>query len=150
MIGFADTDGGSHALLVLVDHNLSGRAKDAWLADDLDQTVTAWRTTQDEHIQIEEVPVDEALSRLHDAMARTDAAPSHTDGRTDDFGEHRAPIWGRLRRAGLGPGRVEDRCLPPGERPAVVAGFLTSERGREVVADHEDDDRLDVVVDLGQ
>jgi hypothetical protein len=143
MIGFAapdDAPDGGHALLVLVDHNLSGRAKDAWLADDLDETVKAWRSAQEERIRIEEVPADEAMRRLYDAMARTEAAPQRADERTEDFAEHRALIWGRLRRAGLGEAPVEDRTLPPADRRAIVADFLASEPGRAVVVEHDDID----------
>jgi hypothetical protein len=143
IIGFDGQDDDaddSHALLVLVDHNVSGRAKDAWLADDLDETVEAWRSAQETQIRIEEIPADEAMRRLHDAMARTDAAPEHTDERTEDFAEHRALIWGRLRRAGLGEAAVEDRTLPPAERRAIVADFLASEPGHAVVVEHDDVD----------
>lgn len=103
-----DADDSRHALLVLVDHNLSGRVKDAWLADDLDETVDAWRSIQERHIRIEEIPADEAMRRLHDAMALTEATPAPSDERTEDFAEHQALIWGRLRRAGFGAERRDE------------------------------------------
>ncbi len=142
IIGFGaeHADDSSHALLVLVDHNLSGRVKDAWLTDDLDETVDAWRSTQEAGIRIEEIPADAAMRRLHDAMARTETASERSDERTEDFTEHRALIWGRLRRAGLDAVSVEGRALPPDDRRVIVADFLASPPGGEVVAENADVD----------
>lgn len=46
IVGFAQPgEAGEHAIVALVDHNLSGQAKDAWIAGDLDEVVSSWKST---------------------------------------------------------------------------------------------------------
>jgi hypothetical protein len=125
-------DPGQHALVVLVDHNLSGQAKDAWIAADPDDVVAAWKSHMDAHMRIDEVTVDEALRRLRDAMAMSDLWNGDSDLRSEEFAQHRALIWARLRRAGLSDDTAAVIQVSTKEREALVGEFMASAEGDEV------------------
>jgi hypothetical protein len=119
--------------VALIDHNVSGQAEDAFVAPDLDEVITAWKSKADPHVRIGKAPVDEALERLRDAMAMSDLCNGDAELRTEDFARHRALIWARLRRAGRGgehpKGPVQ---VAQPERDSFVAEFLASAEGRAV------------------
>lgn len=122
-----------HALVVLVDHNLGGQAKDAWLAPDADDVVAAWRSGADAHLEIDEAPLEEALVRLRDAMAASDLWNGDTELRSEDFARHRALVWARLRRCGLderAPGQIE---IPQGDQDNLASEFMASPHGTELI-----------------
>jgi hypothetical protein len=121
-----------HALVVLVDHNLSGQAKDAWIGPDVEGIVDAWQATGDPHMRLSETPVDEALARLRDAMAVSDLWNGDSDLRTEEFAQHQALIWARLRRAGLAGDRPTGVEVDPSERRAIVDRFMASPHGRDL------------------
>jgi hypothetical protein len=126
---------GEHALVVLVDHNLSGQAKDAWVGGAFDDVVASWRSNADPHMTMGDVPLRDALRRLRDAVAMSDLWNGDTELRTEDFARHRALIWGRLRRAGLSDDQTEDVSdldVSRDERDALVDEFLASKDGRDV------------------
>jgi hypothetical protein len=125
-------DPGQHALVVLVDHNLSGQAKDAWIAADPDDAVAAWTSHMDAHMRVDEVTVDDALRRLRDAMAMADLWDGDSDVRSEEFGQHRALIWARLRRAGLSDDTAAFMNVPTEAREALVSEFMASPEGAEV------------------
>jgi hypothetical protein len=131
VIGFRQEGrAGEHALVVLVDHNLSGQAKDAWLGPELHDVVESWKSATDPHIRVEEVALVGALGRLRDAMAMSDLWNGDTDLRTEDFAEHRALIWARLRRANLTDDSPSDEGdISQAERDAIVDQFLVSPEG---------------------
>ncbi len=117
-----------HAVVALVDHNVSGQAKDAWLGEDVDHVVAAWSSNEDPHMRLEEMPVEAVLARLRDAMAASDRWDGDTALRTEDFANHRALVWAHLRRAGHGDTQHPRRSeVPQAERDALVADFLASE-----------------------
>jgi hypothetical protein len=121
---------GQHALVVLVDHNLSGQAKDAWIGADLDDVVASWESTVDPHMRLDEASVDKVLLRLRNAMAMSDLWNGDTDLRTEDFARHRALIWARLRRAGLIDDQPADLEVSQSERDTLVTEFMASADGR--------------------
>lgn len=137
IVGFAQPgEAGEHAIVVLVDHNLSGQAKDAWIAADLDEVVSSWKTNVDHHMFIDEVPVAVVLEQLRDAMAMSEVWNGDTGLRTEEFAQIRALIWARLRRAGHGAERPDDAPeISESERDSIVAEFLASEDGQRVRAD---------------
>jgi len=132
VIGFLQPgESGEHAIVALVDHNLSGQAKDAWIAGDLDDVVAEWKTNDDSHMRTEEAPVDVALNRLREAMAMADLWDGDTELHTEEFAQHRALIWARLRRAGHGDERRGDaREISQAERKSIVAEFCSSAPGQ--------------------
>ncbi len=131
IVGFAEPgQPGEHAIVALVDRNLSGQAKDAWIASDVDEVVAAWRANGDPHMRVEEVPSHEALQRLRHAMAMSDLWNGDTELRTDEFAEYRAVVWARLRRAGHGEEKQDADEILHSEREAIVAKFLSSLPGR--------------------
>lgn len=122
-----------HVLLVLVDHNLSGQAKDAWIAGDVEAVLASWRESAEAGTRLDEASVDAVLERLRDAMAMSDLWDGDGELRTEEFAQHRALVWARLRRAGL------DEAVPDGpevsdeERAALVGDFLASKEGRHLL-----------------
>jgi hypothetical protein len=125
---------GEHALVVLVDHNLSGQAKDAFIANDYDDVITAWRLHPDPHMRAGEIPVDAALGRVRDAMATSDLWDGDSDLRTEEFGQFRALVWSRLRRCGLGEEPPSGPEVASSERAALVAEFMASREGASLAA----------------
>jgi hypothetical protein len=133
IIGFRqEGQPGEHALAVLVDHNLSGQAKDAWVGADPDDVVASWKSSVDPHMQLDEVPLDEVLWRLRAGMAMSDLWNGDIDLRTEDFARHRALIWARLRRAGLTDDRPTDIEVTQAERETLVGEFVASAEGRRL------------------
>ncbi|PZR79751.1 MAG: hypothetical protein DLM65_09910, partial [Candidatus Aeolococcus gillhamiae] len=120
---------GEHALVVLVDHNLSGQAKDVWIGADLDDVVASWRCAVDPHMRLDEAPIDKVLRQLRDAMAMSDLWNGDTELRSDDFAHHRALIWARLRRAGVTDERPSDTEVPQADRELLVKEFIASPQG---------------------
>lgn len=144
MVGFGEPGSPEHhALSVLIDHNLSGQAKDAWLAADL---VASWQGVDDPVMRIEEFPVDDAMSRLRAAMAMSDLWDGDTDLRTEDFGRHRALVWARLRSAGLTSTEPVGPEVSTTARGQLVTDFLDSDHAAGAAAAHSDAD-VEVVAD---
>lgn len=121
-----------HALVALIDHNLSGQAKDAWIAADPDDAVDIWRSHTDAHMHIDQAPVDEVLSRLRDAVAMADLWNGDTELRSEEFAQHRALIWARLRRAGLSDDRPVILQVGQADRDTLVADLLASPVGQQL------------------
>jgi hypothetical protein len=133
IIAFAqEGDPTEHALAVLVDHNLSGQAKDAWIASDYHDVLKAWKMGDDPHMRVADLDAAEALGRLRDAMAMSDLWNGDGELRTEDFADHRALVWARLRRAGVSGERTGDREVPEDEREAIVAAFMASDEAAEL------------------
>ncbi len=134
MIGFSQQGvPGQHALAVLVDHNLSGQAKDAWVGADLDAVVASWQSTGDAHMVVVSVPADQALRRLNDAMATADLWDGDTELRSEDFARHRALVWARLRRAGLTGDRLQPTDVSEADRLALLEEFMASDEARPLL-----------------
>jgi hypothetical protein len=133
IIGFRqDGEPGEHALVVLVDYNLSGQVKDAWLGPDAEEVVASWRSNMDPHMRIQTAPLDQVLGQLRDAMAMSDLWNGDPELRTEDFASHRALIWARLRRAGLTDVRPIGVEVGQAERDILVSEFMASEEGRRL------------------
>jgi hypothetical protein len=131
IVGFGQEGApGEHALVVLVDHNLSGQAKDAWIGADFHEVVASWKSVADRHMRMAEVPIEEALGQLRDAVAMSDLWNGDTDLRTEDFARHRALIRARLRRTGLTEDRPSDIQVDLVEREHLVREFMASSHGR--------------------
>jgi hypothetical protein len=131
IVGFSqEGTPGEHALVVLVDHNLSGQAKDAWIGTDFHEVVASWKSNTDGHMRMAEVPIEEALIRLRDAVAMSDLWNGDTDLRTEDFARHRALIRARLRRAGLTEDRPSELQVGLAERENLIREFMASSHGR--------------------
>lgn len=133
IIGFGQPgDADDHGLVVLVDHNLSGQATDAWITGDVEDAVSLWKSNADLHLQVREASIDDVLVRLREAMAMADLWNGDTEFRTEEFAQHRALIWARLRRAGFGDDGPAFVDIPEAERDALVDDFLVSEPGQAV------------------
>ena len=152
IVGFGQEGApGEHALVVLVDHNLSGQAKDAWIGADFDEVVASWKAGIDSHMRMGEVPIEEAMGRLRDAVAMSDIWNGDTDLRTEDFAGLRALIWARLRRAGLSDGPPSDIEVGRAERETLAGQFIASSHGAELsghVADVDVERLARCLVDL--
>ena len=128
-----------HVLLALVDHNLSGQAKDAWIASEVDGLLSTWQASSQEGARLEPLAVDAALERLHGAMAMSDLWNGDGELRTGEFAQHRALIWARLRRARLDQEPPDPPELSDDEQAALVDEFLASPHGRQLVAARDGD-----------
>ncbi len=141
IIGFRqEGQPGEHALVVLVDHNLSGQAKDAWVGDDPEDVVASWKSTADPHTRLKEVPLATVLRQLRDAMTISDLWNGDSELRTEDFARHRALIWARLRRAGITGDRPADIEVAEAERQVLVSEFMASAEGRQLIRHLPGDD----------
>lgn len=91
--GSPSLTGASTPILGLVDHNLSGQAKDAWIAADADadadEVVAAWASIGAEHMRICEVPVGSMLGRLRETMAAAEVWNGDAGLRFEEFVDHR-------------------------------------------------------------
>lgn len=131
---------GAHALCALVDHNLRGQVKDLWLSDDFDEVLEGWQSTEDPHMRIDEVGVDEVLDRLRDAMAMTDRWIEDREVRADEVAEYRALIWARLRASGRSRSEVSAPEPTATQRDALLADFMASVPAADVTSTHPDAD----------
>jgi hypothetical protein len=98
-ITFSYQEATAHAFSVLIDHSRGGKVKDIWVGDAaglLDKTKQA--SAADPNVVFESLPVDEALSRLRDAV-RAGESPQDPDQR-DSVSAHRALLAARLELAG--------------------------------------------------
>ena len=86
--------------------------------------------TRDRHMRMAEVPIEEALGQLRDAVAMSDLWNGDTDLRTEDFARHRALIRARLRRAGLTDDRPSELQVGLAERENLIREFMASSHGR--------------------
>lgn len=138
---------GDHVVVTLVDHNLSGQARDAWIATELDGLLASWRASSPEGTRLQPLPVAAALERLRDAMAISDRWNGDGHLRTDRFAHHRALVWARLRRAGLDEQPPDQPALSDHDRAALVDQFLASPHGRHLLASRDGDGAdLDLLV----
>ena len=130
IVGFADPgDGQEHTFVVLIDHNLSGQAKDAWQGGDTADMVAKWRDEAIEAMVVEEITVDEALDKLHEALAVSDLFNGDSSLRTEDFDDNRALLWARLARTGRPQQRgssSEDTTPSEEQQRALARDFLAS------------------------
>jgi hypothetical protein len=133
IIGFRqEGERGEHALAVLVDHNLSGQAKDAWIGADLADVIASWKGTADRHMRLHQVPIAKLLTRLRDAIAMSDLWNGDIELRSEDFARHKALVWARLRRAGFTDDRPTDIEVPEADRESLVNEFMASAHGRRL------------------
>lgn len=143
IIGFAHPgQAEEHSLVVLVDHNLSGQAKDAWVGQAPEEVAKSWQSASEPHMRVREVPVNEALAQLRDAMAVSDFWNGDTELRSEDFAQLRALVWARLSRAGLDNEGAQGPVVSDEEKEALVKDFLASPMGQALAldvpgADHE-------------
>ncbi|HUG83063.1 MAG TPA: hypothetical protein VMM13_00785, partial [Euzebya sp.] len=127
------TTGQTHSLIALIDHNLSGQAKDLWLAADAREAHAQWRQAADTdpHMVMRDVPVKRAMTMLRDALAMSDQWDGDADLRTEEFAQHRALAWARVRDAGLDT-RRDQAELSRQERDDVVAAFMANGAAEEL------------------
>jgi hypothetical protein len=132
MIGFAHPGGDEHTVCVLVDHNRSGIARDAYPAAPLPETLARWREAEAEGITLRPVPLSEAAGCLADAMLAADFAPEGAIGQK--LSEMWALLTARLAAmpGGERPGRAE---VDAAAREALVAQFLSSPEAADLLAE---------------
>jgi hypothetical protein len=141
--GFAYPDGGEHSLMVLIDHNLMGMAKDAHPGPPPEEVLEHWRG-RDSHITVNEVDPRRAAGLLAEALEATDLIfdPPATDG----FRQMRALLRARLRR--MPAPELPSRPEPDHPaREALVADFLASPEGADLAQDERAWRVCDALVD---
>jgi hypothetical protein len=122
-----------HTVCVLVDHNLSGMAKDAYLASGLATTLARWRDAEVNGITLEPITLAAAAARLEDALLATEM--SEDDNRAGTrLVELRALIAARLEALPL-PDRTGTGELELDSRDRLVAEFLSSPEADGLLAE---------------
>ncbi len=140
-----------YAILVLVDNNLGGIAKDIIVGADLERLVEALEGASeiDEgagELQLEEIELADAAARCREALGRT--AHALDPPVADDFKSQIAALAAHL-RALPGEDRREDEEIPEDEREAAFDGFLASPEAKPF---HDSEDLADLAqlaVDYG-
>jgi hypothetical protein len=140
-----------YAILVLVDNNLGGIAKDIIAGADLDRLVEALAGASevDEGAgepRLEEIELAEAAARCREALWRTAHTLDPPVG--DDFKPQVAVLAAHL-KALPGEDHFEAEEIPDAEREAAFEGFLTSPEAKPF---HESEDAADLArlaVDYG-
>jgi hypothetical protein len=123
-------DESHHSICVLVDHLLGGRAKDAYPAAPLPQTLARWREVEGDGLTLCPVSLAAVAGRLATALAATDFGDDHPSGdhsfyRGRSLAELRALLAARL--AVLPPGTSPSAGeLDADARTALVSEFLSS------------------------
>ena len=140
-----------YAILVLVDNNLGGIAKDIIAGADLERLVEALgRASEvDEgagELQLEEIDLPEATARCREALART----AHTldPPVADDFKSQVAVLAAHLKTL-PGEDRFEAEEIPDTEREAAFAGFLASPEAQPFRESEEVADLAQLAIDYG-
>ena len=132
IVGFEGPgEGQQHTLLVLVDHNLSGQAKDVFLGDALDEMTKGWLARRHDGTDLIDIGVPEAFERIGAAMRMADVLNGDSELRTVDFADNRALVWARLQRNGFGPMTLpetddDEAMLEPDAQQQLVELFMAS------------------------
>lgn len=134
-VGFEYDGHDPHSLVVLVDHNLGGIVKDAFVADDVDDVVSAWQSQSRNQggafMTIERVETGQAGVELVLALEReTDATRSMT---SEDLDAMILLMTSRVLRmvehadAGASLVELEPPAIGEHERDQLVREFLDAE-----------------------
>jgi hypothetical protein len=140
-----------YAILVLVDNNLGGIAKDIIAGADLDRLVEALGKASefdDEagELRLEEIDLAEAATRCREALWRT----AHTldPPVAEDFGSQVAALAAHL-KALPGEDHFEVEEIPEDEREAAFDGFLASPEAKPFHGNEDVADLAKLAVDYG-
>ncbi len=129
----AASQSGEHTVCVLVDHNLAGVAKDAYLAAGLATTLARWRDAEANGITLERITPAAAAARLEDALLAAEI-----DGDEENAGtrlvELRALLAARLEALPT-PDRHGTGELDLHHRDRLVAEFLSSTEAEGLLAE---------------
>jgi hypothetical protein len=121
-----------HTLCVLVDHNLAGMAKDAYLASGMAATLARWRDAEVESITLEPITLAAAAARLEDALLAAEIGDDGSAGTR--LVELRALVAARLEALPI-PERSGTGELDLGQRDRLVAEFLSSPEAEGLLAE---------------
>lgn len=86
-----------HALMVLIDHNLGGIAKDAWVTPTGTEVVERYEKVADEGLSFASVRPAVARALVEQAFARTDRVLPYEPPISDELRSHRALALARMR-----------------------------------------------------
>jgi hypothetical protein len=132
-----------YAILVLVDNNLGGIAKDIIAGADLDRLVEALGEASEAddgagELRLEEIDLAEAAARCREALWRTAHTLDPPVG--DDFKSQVAALAAHLKVL-PGEDHFEAEEIPDAERDAAFEGFLASAEAKPF---HESEDAVDL------
>jgi hypothetical protein len=133
----AYADEPAHAVVVLVDHNLGGIAKDIWVADAA-PLLEKVRATAADDPGLALADADPAAVRpvLADALAATDQAVEPPV--SDNFPQLRALLLSRVRALPDGGTRPEVPPWPEEEQQDLVAEFVSSPEAAAALSEPDD------------
>jgi hypothetical protein len=138
-----------HALVVLVDHNMGGMARDAWVSSQVDRLLEHCRAEDRDNplMRFEPLTPDATRSRLETALAVTQDIEEPPVNET--FGSYHAFVRARVRA--LPPGGRRSTPQPHGQdrRATLAARFLASDEAEEL-SDRSTASRCaDRIIDFG-
>lgn len=130
-------EGGEHTICVLVDHNLGGRAKDAYPAGPLAATLARWQDAKSHGIRLRPVTLAEAAGRLADALVATEFADPDADRGVEAPRRLAELRWLLAARLGALPLPVHTGLaeLDHDARQEIVADFLSSPEAADLLAE---------------
>ncbi|MGH8993470.1 MAG: hypothetical protein ACRDZ7_18330 [Acidimicrobiia bacterium] len=132
IVGFAYAGGDEHAVCLLVDHNLAGMAKDAYLTDGLATTLARWRDAEALGIALEPIPLAAAAARLEDALLAAEI--DGEDAAATRLVDLQALLAARL-EALPNPERPGAGELDLDARERLVAEFLSAPEAADLLAE---------------
>jgi hypothetical protein len=152
--GFSYDDEEPHALVAVIDYNLGGMVRDAWVTSQVETLLDRCRQAADDDPLVTFAPLPAARVRplLEESLRLTDEAA--IPAVTDNFGGYHAFLRSRVRSLPKGRRR---RVPPPGgggsygpdDRAMLAAEFLASDEA-EAVSDRSAAGRcVDHIIDYG-
>jgi len=122
---------GTHTLVSLVDHNLGGVVKEAFVAGDPEEVLETWREVM--HLPIRELPPEDAAERLRSGFETYDAyldPPS-----SDDVRLLRGLFLARLERLPRSIQPIAPVETNEEERASLVGAFIASPEATALLGD---------------
>jgi hypothetical protein len=141
-----------YAILVLIDHNLGGIAKDIIAGPTVDRLREAISSVPEEkagtsELQFEEVELAEAAARCREALSCTEhtlEAPV-----SEDFKPQAAAVAAHLRLLPDGGDTYEPEEVPDSKREAALDGFLASPEAEPFRDSDDAADLAELAIDYG-
>ncbi len=142
IVTFEYPGSGQHCFVVLVDHNLGGVIKKAFLSAEPDSVLEDWRRMPGTPLR--SIPAEEAAHRLRDALD-AGAAPSAdafaSDESSEEVDELRALLHARLGRLPTPSPAAPKPEMTDRERAALVRDFVASPEAAALRRPRAGDDR---------
>jgi len=150
MVEYAGPGWESHTLGIYIDHNMGGLVKDVFLAGPLAEVRSKFDHHAPNHVGlvIHELDLAEARARVDAALYMLDH--TYDPPVSEDVRPLRALVDARMRLLPAGFELPDDHQeVPPDQRDALLADFLSSPEGQRWRADEDAEDVARLAIDFG-